>query len=97
MVKRLDLIAEHYKLVVDAMRVRETEDLVEDLAQESADYHCSLGLQVVSGLSNELENLSHSLVKTKEFLDTDMRSLEDESKFRDTLTNFIQHTEQKIT
>ncbi|XP_009628674.1 formin-like protein 3 [Nicotiana tomentosiformis] len=92
-----------------------TEDLVEDPAQESADYHRSLGLQVVSGLSNELENvrkaslidgenlsaavtkLSQSLVKTKEFLDTDMTSLEEDSKFRDTLTNFIQHAEQEIT
>ncbi|KAG5596898.1 hypothetical protein H5410_038130 [Solanum commersonii] len=93
----------------------QTEDLVEDPAQELADYHCNLGLQMVSGLSNELENvrkaslidgenliaavmkLSQSLVKTKEFLDTDMRSLEDESKFRDTLTNFIQHAEQEMT
>ncbi|NP_001289832.2 formin I2I [Solanum lycopersicum] len=93
----------------------QTEDLVEDPAQESADYHRNLGLQMVSGLSNELENvrkaslidgenlsaavmkLNHSLMKTKEFLDTDMRSLEDESKFRDTLTNFIQHAEQDIT
>lgn len=36
-------------------------------------------------------------MKTKEFLDTDMISLEDESKFRDPLTNFIQHAEQEIT
>ncbi|CAN4104832.1 unnamed protein product [Withania somnifera] len=94
---------------------RQTEDLVEDPTQESADYHRNLGLQVVSGLSNELENvkkaslidgenlsaavmkLSQSLLKTKEFLDTDMRNLEEESKFRDTLTNSIQHAEQEIT
>ncbi|MCD7469383.1 hypothetical protein HAX54_008357 [Datura stramonium] len=93
----------------------QTEDLVEDPAQESADYHRNIGLQVVSGLSNELENvrkaslidgenlsaavmkLNQSLVKTKEFLDNDMRSLEKESKFSDTLTNFIQHAEQEIT
>ncbi|CAN4103438.1 unnamed protein product [Withania somnifera] len=106
-----------------ARRIREkqsttkvqAEDLAEDPAQQSADYHHNLGLQVVSGLSNELENvkkaslidgenlsaavmmLSQSLVKTKEFLDTDMRNLEEESKFRDTLTNFIQHAEQEIT
>ncbi|WMV39084.1 hypothetical protein MTR67_032469 [Solanum verrucosum] len=35
----------------------QTEDFVEDNAQESADYHRNLGLQVVSGLSNELENV----------------------------------------
>ncbi|KAM3301660.1 formin-like protein 3 [Capsicum chacoense] len=93
----------------------QTEDLVEDSAQESVDYHFNLGLQVVSGLSNELENvrkaslidgeilsaavmkLSQSLVKNKEFLDTDMRSLEEESKFHDTLTNFIQHADQEVT
>lgn len=35
----------------------QTEDFVEDNAQESADYQRNLGLQVVSGLSNELENV----------------------------------------
>ncbi|KAH0650985.1 hypothetical protein KY284_030897 [Solanum tuberosum] len=35
----------------------QTEVLVEDLAQELADYHRNLGLSVVSGLSNELENV----------------------------------------
>ncbi|KAJ8568795.1 hypothetical protein K7X08_032426 [Anisodus acutangulus] len=93
----------------------QTEDLADNLAQDSVNYHRTLGLQVVSGLSNELENvrksslidgenlsaaamkLSQSLVKTKEFLETDMRSLEEESKFRHTLTDFIQHAEQEIT
>ncbi|XP_059318137.1 formin-like protein 3 isoform X1 [Lycium ferocissimum] len=92
-----------------------TEDLVEDAAsQDSVNYHRNLGLQVVSGLSNELEEvkkaavidgenlsasvskLGKSLVKTKAFLDTDMKSLEEESKFRDTLTNFMQHAEEEI-
>ncbi|KAH0653560.1 hypothetical protein KY290_031838 [Solanum tuberosum] len=35
----------------------QTEVLIEDLAQELADYHRNLGLSVVSGLSNELENV----------------------------------------
>ncbi|KAL3615249.1 hypothetical protein CASFOL_040910 [Castilleja foliolosa] len=34
-----------------------TEDLVEDTSHESEDYHRVLGLQVVSGLSNELQNV----------------------------------------
>ncbi|KAJ8564509.1 hypothetical protein K7X08_000969 [Anisodus acutangulus] len=92
-----------------------TEDVVEDAAsQDSLNYHRNLGLHVVSGLSNELENvkkaavidgenltasvakLGKSLVKTKGFLDTDMTSLDEESKFRDTLTNFMQHAEEEI-
>ncbi|KAJ8540010.1 hypothetical protein K7X08_026399 [Anisodus acutangulus] len=91
-----------------------TEDLVEDATQDSINYHRNLGLQVVSGLSNELENvkkaavidgenlttsvskLGKSLVKTKGFLDTDMKSLEEQSKFCDTLTNFMQHAEEEI-
>ncbi|KAL3624691.1 hypothetical protein CASFOL_031359 [Castilleja foliolosa] len=34
-----------------------TEDLVENSSHESEEYHRSLGLQVVSGLSNELKNV----------------------------------------
>lgn len=91
-----------------------TEDLVEDASQDSVEYHRNLGLQVVSGLSNELENvkkaalidgdnlsasvskLGNSLVKIKGFLDTEMKSLEEGGKFRDTLTNFMQHAEEEI-
>ncbi|PHU17575.1 Formin-like protein 11 [Capsicum chinense] len=90
------------------------EDIVEDASRDSVDDHRNLGLQVVSGLSNELENvrkaalidgenlsasvskLGKSLMKTKRFLDTDMKSLAEESKFRDTLTNFMQHTDDEI-
>ncbi|KAK4716645.1 hypothetical protein R3W88_014983 [Solanum pinnatisectum] len=90
------------------------EDLAEDASRDSVDYHRNLGLQVVSGLSNELENvrkaalidgenltasvskLGKSLVKTKGFLDTDMKSLNENSKFRDTLTNFMQNADDEI-
>ncbi|XP_004240139.2 formin-like protein 3 [Solanum lycopersicum] len=90
------------------------EDLAEDVSRDSVDYHCNLGLQVVSGLSNELENvrkaalidgenltasvskLGRSLVETKGFLDTDMKSLDEDSKFRDTLTNFMQNADDEI-
>ncbi|KAF3618968.1 Formin-like protein 5 [Capsicum annuum] len=90
------------------------EDIVEDASRDSVDDHRNLGLQVVSGLSNELENvrkaalidgenlsasvskLGKSLMKTKRFLDTDMKSLAEESKFRDTLMNFMQHTDDEI-
>ncbi|MCD9645234.1 hypothetical protein HAX54_034002 [Datura stramonium] len=91
-----------------------TEDLVDDASRDSVNYHRNLGLQVVSGLSNELENvrkaalidgenlsasvskLGKSLVKTKEFLETDMKSLEEDCKFRDMLTNFMEHVEEEI-
>ncbi|KAA8524561.1 hypothetical protein F0562_010984 [Nyssa sinensis] len=103
-----------------ARRAREsqsmkTEDLVEDSSHETEEYYRSLGLQVVSGLSNDLENvrkaaftdgdnltatvskLSHSLLKAKEFLDTEMKSIEEESKFHDTLSSFVEHAEDDIT
>ncbi|KAL2493934.1 Formin-like protein 3 [Forsythia ovata] len=91
-----------------------TEDLVEDSSDEIEEYHRNLGLQVVSGVSNELENvrkaaliendslsatvskLSHSLVKTREFLETEMKGVEEDSEFYDTLSSFIQHSDSDI-
>ncbi|KAI3465649.1 hypothetical protein Pfo_022312 [Paulownia fortunei] len=92
-----------------------TEDLVEDSSHETEEYHRGLGLQVVSGLSNELENvkkaavidnenlsesvykLGQALVKTKEFLETEMKSIVGESEFRDALTSFVDQSESDIT
>lgn len=92
-----------------------TEDLGgEDHSQESEDYYRSLGLQVVAGLSNELQNvkkaaiidneslsesvfkLRQALVKTKEFLDTEMKTLEGENEFRDALASFAHQSESDI-
>ncbi|CAN4097451.1 unnamed protein product [Withania somnifera] len=90
------------------------EDLAKDASRDSVNYHRNLGLQVVSSLSYELDNvkkaalidgeslnaavskLGKSLVKAKGFLDTDMKSLEEDSKFCDTLTKFMQHAEEEI-
>ncbi|XP_073114190.1 formin-like protein 10 isoform X2 [Elaeis guineensis] len=83
--------------------------------RESADYYCSLGLKVISGLSNDLENVKkaagldadalknmvvdfvHRLLKTKEFLNKDMRILDEDSGFRRSLTSFVEHAEADIT
>ncbi|KAL6538220.1 hypothetical protein OROGR_012208 [Orobanche gracilis] len=91
-----------------------TEDLVEDSSNESEEYHRSLGLQVVSGLSNELQNVKKAAVidneflsesvhkfgqaleKTKEFLNTEMKSVEGESEFCDALASFVEQCELDI-
>ncbi|KAI8006161.1 Formin-like protein 3 [Camellia lanceoleosa] len=39
-----------------------TEDFLEDSNQESTEYYCNLGLQVVSRLSNDLENVRKAAV-----------------------------------
>lgn len=91
-----------------------TEDLVEDSTRETSEHYRSLGLQVVSGLSNDLQNvrkaanidsdgltstiskLGHSLIKTREFLNNEMKDLEEDSKFHHSLVNFVPHAEEEI-
>ncbi|KAL6975729.1 Formin-like protein 5 [Sarracenia purpurea var. burkii] len=94
-----------------------TEDLVveDSSTHESAEYYSSLGLQIVSGLSNDLGSvrkaalidgdslastvmkLGASLLKTREFLNDEMKGSEEESEFHDSLANFVQHAEDEIT
>ncbi|MCL7035966.1 hypothetical protein MKW94_015498 [Papaver nudicaule] len=92
-----------------------SEDLVEDSPHETEDDFRSLGLQVVSGLSSELENvrkasvvdgdglkstvakLGQSLVKSKEFLNREMKDLEEDSGFHRTLKSFVERAEADIT
>lgn len=91
-----------------------SEDLVDDSNHDSAEHYSALGLQVVSGVSNELEvvkkaavidadglsasaaKLEVSLAKTKQFLNTEMESMEEESKFRDSLTSFVECIEGDV-
>ncbi|KAL3754526.1 hypothetical protein ACJRO7_001722 [Eucalyptus globulus] len=91
-----------------------SEDLVDDSNHDSAEHYRDLGLQVVSGVSNELEDvkkaavidadglsasvakLERSLAKTKQFLDTEMNSMEEESKFCDSLTSFVECIEGDV-
>lgn len=91
-----------------------SEDLLEDVPEESEDYYRSLGLQVVSGLSGGLENvkkaagmdadnltgtvarLGHSLMRTREFMNTDMKNLQEESGFHNTLKSFVKNAEVDV-
>ncbi|PSS14433.1 Formin-like protein [Actinidia chinensis var. chinensis] len=91
------------------------EDLAEDSVHETAEYYRSLGLQLVSGLSNDLGNVRKAalidtdsvaatvsklgalLLKTREFVNNEMKSFDEESKFHDSLANFVKHAENEIT
>ncbi|CAM8891031.1 unnamed protein product [Rhodiola kirilowii] len=91
-----------------------SEDYVEDFSEDSEEYYCSLGLQVVSGLDDELKdvkkaaiidadgltttvtNLDQSLRKAKEFLNTEMKSLDEDSEFHSTLVSFVEQAETDI-
>lgn len=92
-----------------------TDDFAEDFTEESAEHYRILGLQVVSGLSSELEDvkraafidadgltatvskLNQSLRKTKDFLNADMKSRDEESEFHRTLANFVECVEADIS
>ncbi|KAK4386208.1 Formin-like protein 3 [Sesamum angolense] len=94
--------------------VQRTEDFAEDASHELEEYHRSLGLQVVSGLSSELANvrkaaifdnenlseavvkLNQSLVKIKQFFETDLKSIEGESEFHGNLSGFIHQSESDM-
>ncbi|XP_061369512.1 formin-like protein 3 [Gastrolobium bilobum] len=91
-----------------------TEDF-EDGSEESAEHYRSLGLQVVSGLSTELEDvkkaaliegdalsaavskLGYSLIKAQEFLNTDMKNLEEDSEFQRCLERFVEKAKEDVT
>ena len=88
-------------------------------SEESEEHYRSLGLQVVSSLSNELEDvkkaalidgdalsnavlkLSHWMVKTEEFLNTDLKNLEEEkeekSEFQSCLEKFMEFAKGEVT
>lgn len=83
--------------------------------EDSEDHYRSLGLQVVSSLSNELEDvkkaalidgdaltsavskLGHSLIKTQEFLNTDLKNLEEDSEFQSCVEKFMEHAKGEVT
>ena len=70
-----------------------SDDLLEETSHDTEEHYRSLGLQVVSGLGDELENvkkaaildadsligtvskLGHQLIKARDFLNSDMKSL----------------------
>uniref|UniRef100_A0A5B6Z1K3 Formin-like protein n=1 Tax=Davidia involucrata TaxID=16924 RepID=A0A5B6Z1K3_DAVIN len=91
-----------------------SDDLIEDSSNDSEERYCSLGLQVVSGLGGELQNvkkaavldadsltgtvakLGHALIKARDFLNSDMKSIDEENGFHQTLKNFVQNAEGDI-
>lgn len=92
-----------------------SDDLSEDTSLETAEHYRTLGLQVVSGLSNELmevkkaaiidadgltstmSRLGHSLLKTRDFLHSELKSTDEDSEFHRTLSAFVEHAEVDIT
>ncbi|KAL5731014.1 Formin-like protein 5 [Ranunculus cassubicifolius] len=92
-----------------------SDDLFEDTPYETEDHYQTLGLQVVSCLGSELENvkkasvldadglsstvtkLGFALNKSRDFLNTEMKSSEeDNSGFYRTLESFVQNAEVDI-
>ncbi|KZV17528.1 formin-like protein 5, partial [Dorcoceras hygrometricum] len=91
-----------------------SDDFLEDSIQESDDHFQSKGLQVVSGLGSELENvrkaavldadsvtgtvarLGHTLVKTRNFLNSEMKNVSEENGFYQALKSFVQNAEVDI-
>lgn len=93
-----------------------TDDLLEETSKsnETDEHYRNLGLQAVSYLSSELENvkkaaaidadsltgtvskLGHALLKTRDFLNTDMKNLEENSGFHETLKSFVQNADGDV-
>lgn len=91
-----------------------TDDLMEDSSQESDENLRSLGLQVVSGLGNQLENvkkaagldsdgltgtvskLGHAFIKSRDFLNTEMKDVDEENGFHQALKSFVQNAEANV-
>ncbi|KAF0936024.1 hypothetical protein E2562_038211 [Oryza meyeriana var. granulata] len=90
-----------------------SDDNCNESLQEDGNYYSNLGLKIVSGLSNELDNvkrvaaldadalstsvanLRHELLKAKEFLNSDMAALKENSGFHRSLESFIEHAENE--
>ncbi|CAI0436540.1 unnamed protein product [Linum tenue] len=91
-----------------------TEDLLEEISPDTEDHYRTLGLQVVSRLSSELENvkkaaaidadgltgsvskLGHAQLKTRDFLNKEMKDLEEDSGFHEVLKSFVQSSEGEV-
>ncbi|KAH0721919.1 hypothetical protein KY289_004963 [Solanum tuberosum] len=91
-----------------------SDDLPEDQSQDAEEYYRSTGLQVVSGLSSEIENvkkaaildadsltgtvskLGRALKESRDFLNSEMKNVDDESRFHKTLKSFVQNAELDI-
>lgn len=92
-----------------------SDDMNEDTSLDSGDHYRALGLQVVSCLPSELENVRKAaaldadalsgmveklglwLARTKDFLNTEMKDIDEENGFRQTLKCFVEHAEIDVT
>ncbi|XP_073279263.1 formin-like protein 5 [Primulina huaijiensis] len=91
-----------------------SDDFLEDSIQDSDDQFQRKGLQVVSGLGSELEDvkkaavldadsvtgtvsrLGHTLIKSKNFLNSEMKNVSEENGFHQALKSFVQNAEADI-
>ncbi|XP_062184802.1 formin-like protein 18 isoform X2 [Phragmites australis] len=94
--------------------VSSADDLTEDVSDDTEHYK-QLGLNVVSSLGDDLQNvrkaacldsdaltisvvsLGHKLVKANEFLNTGMKSLDEDSGFHRKLGRFIEQSQVQVT
>ncbi|KAK4286047.1 hypothetical protein QN277_002658 [Acacia crassicarpa] len=88
---------------------------VGDVSDETDEHYHDLGLQVVSHLSSELENvkkaaaidadsltgtaakLGHGLLKIRNFVNSDLKSIEEDREFCQAVTAFVQDAEKDVT
>ncbi|CAM0906179.1 unnamed protein product [Alopecurus aequalis] len=93
----------------------QTKDLTGESNEKTEDEYKQLGLQVVSSLGDELQNvrkaaildadqltmsvasLGHKLLKTNEFLNTSMKSLDEDSGFHHRLVCFAEKSQADVT
>nr|GEV44362.1 formin-like protein 5 [Tanacetum cinerariifolium] len=111
----------------EGVRASKSKDLLEESAnnlQDSDEYYRNLGLQVVSSLCDELEDVKkaavldsdgltctvskfgHALIKAREFLDTDLKKIDNgesdnddsdnDDEFSVILSNFVQDAEKDV-
>ncbi|KAK8921148.1 Formin-like protein 11 [Platanthera zijinensis] len=69
---------------------------VSSLSNELGNVKKAAGLDI-DALTGSVASLGKRLVKTREFLSTEMRNLEEESGFHDSLKAFVDHAEVEIT
>lgn len=98
----------------EGVRAARSSKELKSSSDDLEEHYRALGLQVISGLSNELENvkkaavldsdsltgtvskLSHQLVKAREFLNSEMKNLDERSRFYEALKSFVQKAEVDI-
>ncbi|KAF1898991.1 hypothetical protein Lal_00019112 [Lupinus albus] len=91
------------------------EDCFDEGSEESSEHYRRLGLQVVSGLINELDDvkkaavidgdaltaavskLSYTLTKTQEFLNTELKDIEEEDEFKQCIERFVEKERDDVT